>query len=330
VGEERKVAMKLATYLDRGAPGPAPRIGVIRKPDDMIVDLARAHELSDLGAADVPAPALADMTTLLRAGQAAMDAARRLAERPPEESLVPLGSVRLLAPVPRPNTIRDFMAFEGHVLNSLRTMARLRGQDPAAVRVPDVWYRFPAYYKGNPMSVIGPDAEVVWPSYEPKLDYELEFGCFIGKAGKDIPAERAKDHIAGFTIFNDFSARETQTEEMQQLLGPAKGKDFDTGNAMGPYLVTPDEVGDPYGLTMVARVDGEEWSRGHSSGMHWTFEQLIAYVSRDETLYPGDFLGSGTVTTGTGLELDRWIVPGATVELEVERLGALRNRVVRR
>lgn len=320
--------MKLATYLDQAVPDALPRVGVVSA-DGTMVDLARAHQLGGRGASDVPAAQFTDMLALLRAGEPGMAAARRLAERPPDGALVEPDSVRLLAPVPRPNSLRDFMVFEGHTLNALRTMARLKGQDPEAVRVPDVWYRFPAYYKGNPMSVVGHDAEVLWPSYEPKLDYELEFGCFIGKTGKGISAERAREYIAGFTIFNDFSARQTQTDEMQQLLGPAKGKDFDTGNAMGPFLVTPDEVGDPYALTMVARIDGEEWSRGSSSGMHWTFEQMIAHVSRDETLYPGDFFGSGTVTTGAGLELDRWITPGATVELEVDKLGILRNRVVR-
>jgi 2-keto-4-pentenoate hydratase/2-oxohepta-3-ene-1,7-dioic acid hydratase in catechol pathway len=321
--------MKLVTFDDPDAPGEATRVGVVRDADGTIVDLDRAHSLVGDPVGETTSVVFADMLSLLRAGEAGMAAARRLAEWPPEGALVPLTSVRLLAPVPRPNTLRDFMVFEGHTLNSLRTMARLKGQDPEAVRVPEVWYRFPAYYKGNPMTVVGPEAVVVWPSYEPKLDYELEFGVFIGTRGKDIPVERAREHIAGFTIFNDFSARQTQTDEMQQLLGPAKGKDFDTGNAMGPYLVTPDEVGDPYNLTMVARVDGEEWSRGHSSDMHWTFEQMIAYVSRDETLYPGDFFGSGTATTGAGLELDRWITPGVTVELEVEKLGVLRNRVVR-
>lgn len=322
--------MKLATYVDRRESDGGPRIGVVREEEGVIVDLARAYSSGSDDAAGVPGAAFSDMLSLLRAGAEAMAAARRLADDPPDGASVPLESARLMAPVPRPNTMRDFMVFEGHTLNSLRTMARLKGQDPETVRVPEVWYRFPAYYKGNPMTVIGPEAEVIWPSYEPKLDYELEFGCFIGIGGKDIPVERAREHIAGFTIFNDLSARQTQTDEMQQLLGPAKGKDFDTGNVMGPYLVTPDEVGDPYSLTMVARVDGEEWSRGNSSGMHWTFEQMIAHVSRDETLYPGDFFGSGTATTGAGLELDRWITPGATVELEVEKLGVLRNRVVRR
>jgi 2-keto-4-pentenoate hydratase/2-oxohepta-3-ene-1,7-dioic acid hydratase in catechol pathway len=116
---------------------------------------------------------------------------------------------------------------------------------------------------------------------------------------------------------------------MQGRLGPAKSKDFDTGNVLGPYLVTPDEVPDPYQLTMQARINGQQWSCGTSADMHFTFEQMIAYISQDETLYPGDFIGSGTVPGGCGLELDRWLQPGDTVELEVERLGILRNRVQR-
>ena len=144
-----------------------------------------------------------------------------------------------------------------------------------------------------------------------------------------VPRERAREHIAGYTVFNDFSARDAQMREMAGRLGPAKGKDFDTGNAMGPFLVTTDEVPDPYALTMVARVNGEEWSRGRSGEMHHRFEDIIAHVSRDETLHPGEFIGSGTVGNGCGLELDRWIAPGDVVELEVEGLGVLRNRVVK-
>jgi len=170
---------------------------------------------------------------------------------------------------------------------------------------------------------------VCWPKYTNRLDYELEFGVFIGRIGRDISREQARRHIAGYTIFNDFSARDIQLREMQGRLGLAKGKDFDTGNAMGPYLVTADEVPDPYNLTMVARVNGEEWSGGSSSDMHFKFDDIINYVSQDETLHPGEFIGSGTVGNGSGLELDRWLKPGDVIELEVERLGVLRNRVVR-
>jgi 2-keto-4-pentenoate hydratase/2-oxohepta-3-ene-1,7-dioic acid hydratase in catechol pathway len=152
---------------------------------------------------------------------------------------------------------------------------------------------------------------------------------FVARVGQDIPRGQARKYIAAYTIFNDFSARDIQLREMQGRLEPAKGKDFDTGNAMGPYLVTLNEVPDPYNLTMIARVNGEEWSRGSSADMHYKFEDIISYISQDETLYPGEFIGSGTVGNGCGLELDRWLSPGDVVELEVERLGVLRNRVVR-
>jgi len=150
----------------------------------------------------------------------------------------------------------------------------------------------------------------------------------IGRRGKDIPVEEAHRYIAGFTIFNDFSARDQQMREAPIGMGPSKGKDFDTGNAIGPYLVTPDEL-DVTNLRMVARVNGEVWSEGSSRGMHFSFAQLIAHVSQSETIYPGELWGSGTVTNGCGLELGRSLQPGDVVELEVEGIGILRNRVVR-
>ena len=156
------------------------------------------------------------------------------------------------------------------------------------------WYDRPIYYKGNRHSVIGTNTDVKIPPYTKKFDYELEFGIYIGKKGVNIPREKARDCIGGYTIFNDFSARDIQLKEQGGRLGPAKGKDFDTGNALGPYLVTPDEIPDPYQLTMLARVNGEEWSRGISADMHYKFEDLIVYISQSETLYPGDFIGSGT------------------------------------
>jgi 2-keto-4-pentenoate hydratase/2-oxohepta-3-ene-1,7-dioic acid hydratase in catechol pathway len=250
--------------------------------------------------------------------------------------------VTLLAPVPRPRSIRDFMAFEQHILQATRTVTgwhfkplvvvdrwlrRLGG--PGLIKVSKVWYEQPVYYKSNAFSVVGPEADVRIPSYTSKFDYELELGIFIGKEGRDIPVERARDHIAGYTIFNDFSARDVQMREITGRLGPAKGKDFDTGNVLGPWLVTADEIPDPYDLTMVARVNGEEWSRGTTADMHYTFEQIVEHASRDETLYPGEFLGSGTVGGGCGLEFDRYLDAGDVVELEVDRLGTLRNRVIR-
>jgi 2-keto-4-pentenoate hydratase/2-oxohepta-3-ene-1,7-dioic acid hydratase in catechol pathway len=205
-----------------------------------------------------------------------------------------------------------------------------------AYRAMRPWYERPVYYKGNRMNVIGDGASVTIPRYTKAFDWELEFGLFLCRRGRDIPKEKARDFIGGFTIFNDFSARDIQKAEMGGRLGPAKGKDFDGGNAIGPLLVTPDEIPDPYNLEMHARINGQEASYGHTKGMRWTFEELIAYVSQDETLYPGEFFGSGTATvaeSGTdrcccGLEMGRFLKAGDTVELEVERIGKLTNHMV--
>ena len=169
------------------------------------------------------------------------------------------------------------------------------------------------------------------PAYTRQFDYEMEWAVIIGKGGRDIPLSKAHDHIAGYTIFNDFSARDVQMREMKGRLGPAKGKDFDTGNAIGPWMVTADDISDPYNLTMITRVNGEEWSRGTTADMHWTFEKLITYISASETLYPGEIIGSGTCSgrhgKGSGMELGRTLKAGDVVELEVEHIGTLRNRI---
>ena len=151
----------------------------------------------------------------------------------------------------------------------------------------------------------------------------------IGKPAFRVSIADAMDYVAGYTIFNDISARDAQAIEMGGMLGPAKGKDFDKANAFGPCIVTADEIGDPYALDMIVRVNGEERSRGNSGTMHWKFEDLIAHVSRGETLHPGEILGSGTVGDGCGLEHLRFLEDGDVVELEIERIGVLRNRVVR-
>ncbi len=287
---------------------------------------------SDLAQAVVPPGMLA----LIRNGEVGLDGARRgleFLQREQERGheiaapagarvLYDRGEVGVLAPVPRPNSIRDFIAFRRHIENSSRLMG--------LSEIPKTWFEIPVYYKGAPDTVAGPEAPILWPSYTEQLDYELEFGVFIGRPGRDITARAARAHIAGFTIFNDVSARDMQGREMSLRLGPAKGKDFEHSNIMGPCLVTVDEIDDPYDLRLAARINGETWSSGNSSDMQFTFEEMIAHVSRDETVWPGDFFGSGTVGGGCGLEIDRWIRVGDVVELEVERLGVLRNRVERR
>ena len=284
-----------------------------------------AGALADGGRTVVQLPA-ASVLAIVEGGQDALERAAETLRRPPREALFPLADVTLLAPIPQPPQMRDFLCFEKHLQQAFAAVAKLRGTE---ARIPKIWYERPIYYHPNRFNVCGTGADVPWPRYSERMDFELEFGCYIGKPGKDIPRERAREHIFGYTIFNDFSARDEQTLEMMGQLGPGKGKDFDNSNVMGPCLVTADELVDPYSLDMKVRVNGEEWGSGNSRDMHWKFEDCIAHVSRSETLHPGEFFGSGTVGNGCGLEHMKFLEPGDVVELEVERIGLLRNRVVR-
>ena len=222
----------------------------------------------------------------------------------------------LRAPL-RPRTLRDFLAFEGHLRNAFKNLGR---------EIPPEWYDVPAYYKGLPDTVIGPDEQIPWPSYTEQLDHELELAAVIGRQGKDIPPERALDHVFGYTLWNDLSARDTQRRELPVGMGPAKAKDWDGSNVLGPCIVTPDEltVGD---LRLTVRVNGEEWGSDTTANMHHSFASMIAYVSRGQTLRAGEVLGSGTAAGGSGLELDRWLQAGDVVELEIDGIGVLRHRI---
>ncbi|MFN2644286.1 MAG: fumarylacetoacetate hydrolase family protein [Burkholderiales bacterium] len=311
--------MRLVTFTVGGSP---PRTGALIEGDRKVLDLQAAYGRVYHGTS----PLLESMLHIIEAGEAALDTIAQLLKADAGPSAFLREEIRLLAPVPVPPQMRDFLCFEQHLRQAFEAVAKLRGT-PA--RIPQVWYERPIYYHPSRFSVCGTETDVPWPAYTERLDFELEFGCYIGIRGKDIPKERAREHIFGYTIFNDFSARDEQTKEMAGQLGPGKGKDFDNGNAMGPCLVTADEIGDPYALEMVARVNGEEWGRGNSRDMHWKFEDCVAHASRSETLHPGEFFASGTVGNGCGLEQLRFLKPGDVVELEVERIGVLRNRVVK-
>jgi 2-keto-4-pentenoate hydratase/2-oxohepta-3-ene-1,7-dioic acid hydratase in catechol pathway len=238
------------------------------------------------------------------------------------EAGAPVGSrtraegARLLAPL-RPRSLRDFLTWEGHMTKALSRLGR---------QVPEEWYDVPAYYKAIPDTVIGSEAVVPWPHYTDKLDHELELAAVIGTPGRDIPHERALDHVFGYTLWNDLSARDVQTRELPIGMGPAKAKDWDGSNVLGPCIVTSDEL-DVSDLRLEVRVNGERWGGDTTANMHHTFADLIAYASLAETLHPGDVLGSGTATGGSGIELDRWIRPGDVVELQAEGLGVLRNTI---
>lgn len=242
----------------------------------------------------------------------------------------PLDEVRLAPPV-QPRSFRDFYAFEEHVRNARRR----RG-----LEMQPEWYEAPVFYFSNTAAILGPGEAVRKPPETAELDFELELAAVIGRQGRDIPAEAADAYVAGFTILNDWSARDIQRREMKVGLGPAKGKDFAT--SIGPWLVTPDELearalpdrsaGRGYDLQMRASVNDAVYSRGNARAMHWTFAELIAQASRNTVLLPGDLIGSGTVGTGCITEFPDgthpWLQPGDRVRLEIDCLGALESQVV--
>ena len=231
------------------------------------------------------------------------------------------------APVLRPPSLRDFYAFEGHV----RTMWERRGGE-----VPEAWSRLPIFYFSNVSEIRGPDDPIWSPAASRELDYELEVAALVDTPAVDLSPDRAEEAIGGYTIFNDWSARDLQRDETTVRLGPAKGKDF--ASSFGPWLVTPDELADArlgtgYDLAMTADVNGTETSRGRWSDARFSFGEMLARASADARLRPGDLVGSGTVGTGCLLEvrdatLGRYLEPGDEVVLRIERLGALRNPIV--
>jgi 2-keto-4-pentenoate hydratase/2-oxohepta-3-ene-1,7-dioic acid hydratase in catechol pathway len=323
--------MKIVRFVLKSSPLKVPRLGAWQ--EGRVIDLAAAYrqlllekgQSSEKGALRLAETLLPeDLVNFLENGRPAMEAARealQFAMTPPASRrqypfIHAQEHIRLLPPIEKPSNLRDFISFETHIRNARKT----RGQD-----VPPAWYEIPAYYKGNTSTIIGPDDEVIWPSYTEKMDYELEFACVIGKEGQDISAEEAEEFIVGYMIMNDFSARDIQAKEMSVGLGPAKGKDFAT--ALGPYLVTKDEIPDPYQLNMRAYVNGELWTKGTTGDMYRKFPEIISYVSTGERIVPGDVFGSGTVGWGCGLELGKFLKEGDLVELEVEGLGVLRNRI---
>jgi fumarylacetoacetate (FAA) hydrolase len=310
--------MKLVTFRAPGDPVTFYRSGWLDR--DYVIDAHRVHQWLVYQKRRVPTPA----QYVVGLGRGDREQLRALlgADRPDGVAFL-LSEAELLAAVPQPRTIRDFYAFEAHVKN-----ARAR----RGLAMQPEWYQFPVFYFSNPNAVYGPGAEVPKPRNTQMLDFELEVACVIGQEGRDIRPEDAADHIAGYMIMNDWSARDIQREEMKVGLGPAKGKDFAT--SFGPWLVTPDELedrreGNRHRLEMVARINGREVSRGNLADIHFSFAELIARASQDCTLYPGEVIGSGTVGTGCLLETEAapWLQSGDVVKLEVERLGVLTNKV---
>ncbi|MBM9466551.1 fumarylacetoacetate hydrolase family protein [Nakamurella leprariae] len=294
--------MRWATY--RSARSVGPRIGLLHEGELRGVrgNASLAELLAGVGLEGAASSALAD----------------------PAEVVSP-DEVRLLAPIPRPPSIRDFMAFENHVVTSMRALGR--EVDPG-------WYEAPVFYFTNPAATRGPYEPVPIAPGSAAFDYELEVAAVIGRAGSDLHPDRAEQHIAGYVVLCDWSARDLQEHEMLQSLGPAKGKD--TATSFSGYLVTPDELepfrrDNGFDLAMTASVNGMPYSRGSLAELYWSFGEMLAYASRGTTLLPGDVIGSGTVGTGCILELARvhgaaaypWLRPGDEVHLAVESIGSI-------
>ena len=304
--------MKLLTYeTDKG-----PRCGVLQ--DGQVVDVSDL-----LGAGGHP---LRDVRALLEQGDSPLDRVRDALAKDDSVQKLPLADVRLLAPVIQPPTVRDFIVYEEHASNQ-------------GTREPnEVWYRMPVFYFSNPLCIYGTDAQIPYPSASSQFDYELEIGIVIGREGRDVPADAALDHIAGFMIFNDWSARDLQVDEMAFGLGPAKGKD--TASSIGPWLVTTDELL-PYlkdgrlKLKCEVRVNGDHWLKdGAAADAYFTFGDMVERASKDSRIVPGDVIGSGTVGGGSireairkGYEKARFLEPGDVVEHEVEAIGVLRGTI---
>jgi fumarylacetoacetate (FAA) hydrolase len=328
--------MKLVTFADPKTPHDS-QLGIFQ--DERVFDLEaiRAWAQNERGLTARPIPQ--SMLELINAGYPLWNYLHELMGLLKEEdSLNPgensqnlagrhLNTVLLYPPLPHPVSIRDFYAFEEHVAAARAT----RGE-----KVPEEWYQIPVFYFSNANAITGPGETIPYPAATQKLDYELEVACIIRKPGINIPVEQADEYIFGFTILNDWSARDVQRQETRVGLGPAKGKDFAT--SLGPCIVTADELEDRYSdrpgvydLQMRAYVNSKLRSKGNWKDLHYSFGELIARASQDTWLVPGEVIGSGTVGSGCLLELTQgqgpWLQPGDVVELEIEGIGVLANTV---
>jgi 2-keto-4-pentenoate hydratase/2-oxohepta-3-ene-1,7-dioic acid hydratase in catechol pathway len=325
--------MKLATYRANGAAA----VGVIDG------DGARVFDLTGAAArAGAQASLFASMLDLIDADDAGLDLARALLEKRggDDDLWSGLADVALLAPLPEPRQMRDGMSFATHIRQSARGAQAVQAMKTGGAEafkaamaaplgeLPAIYRQIPIYYITNRQTVVGPGATVRWPRYSKVMDYELEIAAITKRTRANIPAAEAAQHIFGYTIFNDFSARDRQAIEMQGRLGPAKGKSFDGSNAMGPWIVTADELGDPQTLKVEVKVNGETRSTGDTSEMLFSFAELIADAAQDETIHAGEIFGSGTVGNCCGLEIGRFLESGDEIALHVERIGVLRNTVV--
>ena len=301
--------MKLITYDTANGP----RAGVVV--DGQVLDIATL--LGEQGG-------LRDVRTLLELPNDPLTRLKSALSSAPATQGVSLSKVRLRAPILQPPTVRDFMVYEGHASAG------------GTRQLSDAWYRLPIFYFSNPLCIFGPEDAVPYPSASEQLDYELELAAVIGREASNVAEADAFSYIAGFTIFNDWSCRDLQRDEMEARLGPAKGKD--AASSLGPWIVTTDELA-PFirdsrlHVRCTLKVNGVQWMENNAGIMYHSWGAMIERASRDSRLVPGDVLGGGTVTGGSIGEAirngfpARYLEPGDVVEIEVEGIGVLRNTI---
>ncbi len=321
--------MRLATILPENGNSPVAAVAVDAR------NWVSLHAfLSFFGVRDLPKNTAAPLTAFLSLLMPRFSEFTRKINDWPEHGRLFQGrggktflAKRFLPPILRPPAFRDFYGFEQHV----RTVRSRRGLDMI-----QAWYETPAFYFSNPNSLVGDEESISAPAASGELDYGLQLGLIIGTRSRNISPGQAWSCVAGFTVINDFCARDVQRAELAIGLGPAKAKDFAT--AVGPVLVTRDEFADKIendviSLEMRARLNGRELSRGNSNSLFHSFPKMIANASRDADLFVGDLIGSGTIGAGCILELSPehtggWLKPGDVIELEVERVGVLRTKIL--
>lgn len=318
--------MKFVTYLD-GEDGP--KLGALVEGLGSILDLQGAYRRLTGNSL----PAFSSLQALIEAGEEGLSAARAVLAEPDERDMSPAGRPgQLLAPLPQPQQIRDCLCFEAHLIGAADSGAKALGMSEAEaeerkrVMLANMRAR-PYWYKANRFSVSGHDSIVTWPGDSSFWDYELELGAVIGKQCRSVTPSEVPEYIFGFTIFNDFTARDLQGPEMQMGFGVSRSKDFDGGNGLGPCVVTIDEF-DFRNARMIARVNGEVRCDNNSNTMTTSFEELISYISQGETIHPGEIILSGTVGGGCGMEFGKFLASGDVVELEIAGIGTLKHTVV--
>ena len=327
--------MKLISYRDPRISSSGIRTGLVLKDETHFIDLLQGCERLGI---QTSSPDLSSMQSLIESGEAALEIISQIEEwaMQNQEELKTLADISLCAPLPVPVKFRAFSVYEKHLIQSINSVVKNRMGSIAFnankilkfIKPPNQFYKVPLYYKGSNTSFIGPNDDVVPPTFsEPMLDYECELGVVMGKTGMDIDSKDAMDYVFGYTVFNDVSARKRLIPEFRGVTGPLKGKDFHTGNIMGPWIVTRDEIEDPNALELRVSINGSLKGVGHVSDMHHGIQDMIAFASEGEKIVPGEFFGTGAPGDCTGIEHWEFLNSGDVMKLEISNIGKLENRI---